>query len=265
MSGQARPNFLNYLWLSLLILSGMIAIAMLQMPRLNTLKQGRGISPETAQKELESSQASLELLKRLPAFGFDNLLADWVFIEFLEYFGDNEARQLTDYRLSPEYFEIIVNRDPRFLDIYPFLSASTSIYAGKPERTIDLIEKGLESLDPHLQSRSYYVWRYKGTDELLFLGDSQAARQSFQKAAEWASIHPDEESQQVAQVSRQTAQFLEKNPDSKSAQVSAWGMVLQNAVDKQTRETAVRRIEELGGKVTVSSDGRVNIQLPEQD
>ncbi|MGB7522110.1 MAG: hypothetical protein WA896_20975, partial [Spirulinaceae cyanobacterium] len=97
------------------------------------------------------------------------------------------------------------------------------------------------------------------------LGDPQAARQSFQKAAEWASIHPDEESQQVAQVSRQTAQFLENNPDSKSAQVSAWGMVLQNAVDKETREAAVLRIEELGGKVTVSEQGVVDVQLPEQD
>ncbi len=265
MSVQARPNFLNYLWLSLLILSGMMAIGILQMPRLNTLKQKQSISSETAKKEVDSSKASLELLQKLPTFGFDNLVADWVFIEFLEYFGDDEARQITDYRLSPEYFKIIVNHDPRFLDIYPFLSASTSIYAGKPELTIELMEKGLKSLDPHQQKHSYYVWRYKGTDELLFLGDPQAARQSFQKAAEWASIYPDEESQQVAQVSRQTAQFLENNSESKSAQVSAWGMVLQNAVDKQTRDTAVRRIEELGGKVIVSPDGRVNIQLPERD
>ncbi len=265
MSVQARPNFLQYLWLCLLILSGIVAISVLQMPRLNNLKQDENLSPETAQKEVESSKASLNLLKKFPAFGFENLVADWVFIEFLEYFGDDEARQLTDYRLSPEYFEIIVDRDPRFLDIYPFLSASTSIYAGQPERSIKLIEQGLKSLNPHVQSRSYYVWRYKATDELLFLGDPQAARQSFQKAAEWASIHPDEESQQVAQVSRQTAQFLENNPDSKSAQVSAWGMVLQNAVDKETREAAVRRIEELGGKVTVSDEGIVNVQLPEQD
>ena len=265
MSVQARPNFLQYLWLSLLILSGIVAIGVLQIPRLNNLKQVQNLSSETAKKEVESNQASLDLLKKSPAFGFDNLVADWVFIEFLEYFGDDEARQLTDYRLSPEYFEIIVDRDPRFLDIYPFLSASTSIYAGQPETTVKLIEKGLKSLSPHQQPRSFYVWRYKATDELLFLGDPQAARQSFQKAAEWASIHPDEESQQVAQVSRQTAQFLENNPDSKSAQVSAWGMVLQNAVDKETREAAVLRIEELGGKVTVSEQGVVDVQLPEQD
>lgn len=127
------------------------------------------------------------------------------------------------------------------------------------------MEKGLKSLSPKAPPKSYYVWRYKGTDELLFLGDSQAARKSFEKAAEWASVYADPESQNVAAISRQTAQFLARNPNSKYAQVGAWSMVLQNAVDDRTRQIAISRIEGLGGKVVVTPEGEVRIQLPEKD
>jgi hypothetical protein len=125
--------------------------------------------------------------------------------------------------------------------------------------------KGLKLLSPQDPPKSYYVWRYKATDELLFLGDAQAARQSFEKAADWASTYPDEESQTVAAISRQTAQFLARNPVSKSAQVTAWSMVLTSAPDDRTRQLAINRIEALGGKVVITPEGAVRLQLPTQD
>ena len=40
------------------------------------------------------------MLKNLPSFGFDNLIADWTFLKFLQYFGDDEARDVTGYDLA---------------------------------------------------------------------------------------------------------------------------------------------------------------------
>ena len=243
-----------------------LAIGVLQLPQLNKIStKAKTTSLQELKKEVDAEKARLKLLQRFPAFGFNNLFADWVFLGFVQYFGDDEVRQLTGYSLSPEYFEVILDRDPRFREAYLFLSASSSLYAAMPERSVVLMEKGLKFLKPQDPPQSYYVWRYKGTDELLFLGDAQAARKSFEKAAEWASVYADPDSQNVAAISRQTAQFLARNPNSKYAQVGAWSMVLQNAVDDRTRQIAISRIEGLGGKVVVTPEGEVRIQLPEKD
>ena len=266
MLSQSRQNLNQSVAASLVAFVCVFAVGLLQVPQLTQLRTGaKNASPEALQKEVETEKLRLNLLKKLPAFGFDNLLGDWVFIGFLVYFGDNEARAHTGYELSPEYFNIIVDRDPRFLGAYIGLSTSISMYAGMPDKSVALMNKGLQSMSPEVPSKSYYIWRYKGTDELLFLGNAQAARQSFEKAAEWASVYFDPESKNVSEISRQTAQFLARNPNSKSAQVSAWSMVLTNAVDNRTRKIAISHIEALGGKVIVSPDRALKIQLPPKD
>ncbi|MBV9384884.1 MAG: hypothetical protein JOZ78_00485 [Chroococcidiopsidaceae cyanobacterium CP_BM_ER_R8_30] len=125
--------------------------------------------------------------------------------------------------------------------------------------------KGLKSLSPKVPQRSYYIWRYKGIDELLFLGDAKAAKHSFAMAANWASFYSDAESKQVAAISRGTAQFLSRNPKSKWAQVAAWVMVLNNQVDERTRGIAVHRLKALGAKVVVTPQGAAQVQLPRKD
>ncbi|MEQ8975850.1 MAG: hypothetical protein RIE73_36385 [Coleofasciculus sp. C1-SOL-03] len=266
MLTQSSQSLRQSLFPSLIALLCIIVVGGLQIPQLNQL-QGKGEtpSPTELQRQIEAEKVRLNLLQKVPTFGFDNLLADWVFLNFLQYFGDDQARDVTGYQLSPDYFEVILTRDPRFLDAYFFLSGSTSLYAGMPDRSVELMEEGLQQLSPQVPRKSYYIWRYKAIDELLFLGDAQAARQSFEKAAEWASTYEDEESQYVASISRQTAQFLERNPSSKSAQVSAWSMVLQNAMDDRTRQRAINQIEALGGKVVTTPEGAVKIQLPQRD
>jgi hypothetical protein len=247
------------------VVSCLGGIFFLQQSRLESLTQQATLSKEQAERQSQAAEAQLQFLQKLPSLGFDNLIADWAFLQFLQYFGDEEARRKTGYGLSPEFFEIIVDRDPRFLRAYPFLSSSVSIYAGKPEKTVELMKKGLQSLSPKTTPGAYYLWRYKATDELLFLGDAQAARRSFEKAAEWARLSSDLESKAVAQASLQTSQFLSENPDSKRAQVNAWLMVLSNAPDQPTQELAIQRIQKLGGQVSISPQGEVKVQLPEQD
>ena len=145
------------------------SISLIQMPKLQKLLTSQqSISVETLEKDLKKESLRLNLLKNVPSFSYKNLIADWVYIDFLQFFGDDEARDRTGYRLSPEYFEVILGRDPRFLDAYLGLSVSSSLYGGMPEKSIALMDKGLKSLSPQLPKKSYYIWRYKGTDELLF-------------------------------------------------------------------------------------------------
>lgn len=256
MLSQSRQNLNQLVAASLVALLGIGAVGLLQVPQLNRLRnRAKTASPQAFQQDANLENLRLNLLQKSPAFGFDNLFADWVFLNFLQYFGDDDARAVTGYRLSPKYFEIIVNRDPRFLGSYLGLSTSISMYSGMPEKSVALMEQGLKSMTPQTPPKSYYVWRYKGIDELLFLGRTQAARQSFEKAAEWASTYSDQESQNVAALSRRMTAFLARNPNSKTAQVLAWSLVLNSAPDARTQKIAVSRIEALGGKVIITPQG----------
>lgn len=240
-------------------------ITFLQQKKLESLTQEGNVTTEQAQRQERQTQAQLKILQNLPSLGFDNLIADWTFLQFLQYFGDGEVRRKTGYTLSPEFFEIIVNRDPHLIESYSFISSSVSVYSGQPEKAVALMEKGLESLSPKTDPKGYMVWRYKGINELLFLNKPQAAQRSFEKAAEWASRSSDPQSQNIARISRQTAQYLANNPTSKRAQISSWASVLSNAPDQPTRKLAIQQIQKLGGEVSISPQGEVKIQLPEQD
>lgn len=251
---------------SLAICLCILGIGLLQFPQLQKLlneKQTKSL--ETLAREIKTENIRLRLLRQMPSFGYDNLIAGWEYLNFLQYFGDEELRAKTGYSLTPEYFEVILERDPRFLAAYQSLSSSTSIYAGMPERSIELMAKGLKKLSPQVPQKSYYIWRYKGIDELLFLGNTQAAQQSFATAAEWAKTYTDEESKTAVIISQRTAEFLSNNPDSKYARISTWAMILNNQVDERTRQRAVREIEALGGKIVTTPEGSNKIIFPEKD
>lgn len=251
-----RVKFLNALGIALLS----IAAVSLQYFRLVTLKQGTDYTPQTAERQrLEATR--LRSINQLPAFGFENLLADGMFLGFLQYFGNSQQRREFGYGLAPIYFEGLIERDPRFTDAYLYLSNTVSLYLGQPERSVALMKKGLTSLNPTTPPRSYYIWRFKAIDELLFLGDGEAAKQSFEKSAEWARQSSDEEAPLVAEISSQTAQFLAQNPVSRAAQISAWAQVLVGARDEETEKIATEKIEALGGTIVVNEGGQVSVNF----
>lgn len=267
MTAHSHPThrWTRSLFPFLVAVAGGAAIALLQLPQLQTLKHRTQLPPRSElERNLAAEATRLALWRNLPTFGYDNLVADWAFLNFLQYFGDTPVREQTDYRLSPEFFEIVIQHNPFFLQAYPFLSTSSAMYAGLPERSIELTTQGLASLSPEIP-RAHYVWRNKAIDQLLFLGDAQAARRSFETAADWAEAANDPESQNAADFSRQTAQFLATNPDSKNAQVAAWMLVLSSAPDDRTRQIAIGQIQQLGGEITARPDGTFGVIPPAQD
>jgi hypothetical protein len=251
---------------SFIVLLTYCGIVHLQLSRLSQLER-KADQPRSKMeylREEHQTQASLQLLATLPTFGFDNLISNWSFLNFLQYFGDDLARDQTGYRAIPDFFQIIVDRDPHFLDAYPYLSASVSLYAGQPKQTVSLLQKGIDSIPPTMQSKAYFLWQSKATDELLFLGRTQDARRSYEMVASWASQSKDSQMQAIAARSRQTAQFLTSNPDSRRARVGSWYNILTNAVDDPTRQFASQQIKALGGEI-VQVNGAFQVKLPQVD
>ncbi len=246
------------------LIFGFTGIAYLQQSKLKPQENPTTKAEYLQQEKLEKLQ--LDFLKVFPALGFENVLADWIYLRFIQYFGDGEARENTGYSLSPDYFTAVVDRDPKFVDAHLKLAASTSIFAGEPQITIQLLDKSLQSVPVKLVSasyRPYYLWVYKGIDELLFLGDTEAAKKSYITASQWAKTYDDSASQGLAERTQATAQFLAKNPRSIIAQIGAWSMVLSSTSDTKTQQRALIEIKGLGGEVVATPEGKLVIKVPD--
>ncbi|MEM9772198.1 MAG: hypothetical protein AAF889_11495 [Cyanobacteria bacterium P01_D01_bin.73] len=202
------------------------------------------------------TQARLDLLKAIPTGGFDNLVANWAYLDYLQYFGDEDTRNATGYSLNDDYFDVMVERDPRFLAIYPFLSAGVSFYMGRPETAIALMEKGAESLSPEDQPESFWIWRHMALDRLLLTGDIPGTIQNFERAASWAEGTPGQES--YGPFFRDTANFLRQNPDSTAVQIYGWQTVFYDAIDEPIRQRAEQELAKLGLRKVVNEQGRAS-------
>ena len=259
-----RINYRNlfYSWLVPFFVSISLSstIFHLQKSQLTAVSKDRSYDYE---QQEQITKSYLNLFKTIPSFGFDNLLADWIYLGFIQYFGDYDARKVTGNALSSDYFSAVVNHDPRFVNAYLRLAPATTLYSGKPHVTVNLLTKVLKSLSPDIP-KSYLLWTYKGVDELLFLGDTQAARESYAMAAKWARGQEDETSRTIGERAEETAEFLASNPDSKKAQASSWMMIYSNARDEQVRNLALQQIESLGGELVIEGN-KITVKMPEDN
>jgi hypothetical protein len=237
----------------------MVAMVEMQQEKVKTLTKEKLLERNYSQ-ESRLENAQVELLKNMPAFGFDNMLANWAMLQFIQYYGDGDARRETGYGLSPDFMEIVTKNDPKFVRAYLMMSVASSVNAGKPERTIEIMNKGLAKLSPDVTD-AYFIWLYKGVDELLFLGDIPAAKKSYQMAADWAKIAGNEF---IEKSARGTVKFLETNPDSRAPRVGAWMLVWISSQDEETRRLAKENIEKLGGKLVVVNNNQV-MAIPPKD
>lgn len=250
--------------ISFLALSGsMVSVVFLQR---NSLKQFEAIQDQdTYIKEQEQFSTIAKIQKQLPSFGYNNLLADWSFLQFVGYFGDGRARQITGYSTVTDYFEDIVNRDPHFMQSNLVMSSANSLFAGRPQKTVDLLNKALETVTPETPHYPFLLWTYKATDETLFLGDLEAARNSYEIAAQWASLRQDEIGEEMSRRYQNKVEFLASNPDPTQAQFGAWMSALSATQDRKTQDYILNKLKELGTEITISPDGRLDIKPPKLD
>jgi hypothetical protein len=212
--------------------------------------------PERVQQQ---EQGGLKLLQRMPTLNYDNLLADWLFLRFLGYFGDDLARSQTGYDLIPEYFDPIVRLDPRFLAIYPFLSTGISYYLGNPELAGQYMERGIQALSPEVNPDGFAILRFRGLDQLLLEGDIPGTIETYYRIADWFDRIDKPDS---AQQFRQGAEFLKQHPESLQPRFWGWQEVYYNAVDRRVQERAEQELIQLGALKQEDDRGNVVFILP---
>lgn len=247
---------------------GLIALCLqgiifLQQNRLKEVQQLNDL--ESYRQQEKQLAINLEFAQKLPSLGFNNLVADWSYLQFIQYFGDTVAREKVGYALIPQYFKLLVQQDPKFLSAYVQLSPACSMFAGRPDLTVALMNQALGSMSPETDPEAYYLWFYKGLDELLFLGNTSAAQHSYQTASTWARQSPSPSSEELAATAEGMTQFLQRNPDSRRLRISSWMLVYNNTLDQRVKDYVIQQIRQLGGDVIISTQNgetRTRVLLP---
>ncbi len=197
-------------------------------------------------QEEQRVKSRIKLQKIVPTFGFNNLKADWLFLNFIQYFGDKSARNQTGYNLTSEYFAAIINYDIKFLEAYLTLANANTMYAAQPEQSISFIEEILDSTSPKNYSELYYLlWLYKAYDELFFLGNIQAAKFSYSQIKQWSEQEQPNRQNNITANYFPNPEFLNTNPDITQAQILAWSTVLPHVRDIQTQQKIKEKITNL--------------------
>ena len=241
---------------ALVAASAFAAAFFLQATNLSEVSSPKEADPWQAEQQ---EKLQLQAIPEVTFLNYNNLIADWTFLRYLQYFGDDKAREQTGYSLNPIYFDLIIKWDPRFVDIYPFLSTGVSLYAGRPDESVRLIQQGIKSLSPQIDPQSYIVWRYDGIDRLLLLGDIQGSVASHDRGADWAQAAGFLLSS--ARL-RRIAELLRQNPDSTMARFNSWVYVFKQSGDRLAQERAVLEILKLGGRVRETEGGGIEFVPP---
>ncbi len=204
----------------------------------------------------QDQERVLNWQKQSPSLGFSNLKANWSYLNFINYFGDRHARDTIGYKLVPDYFEAIAAIDPHFTQAHLNFSIANSMFAGNPEKTIVLMEKVLESVDPESEQAAL-LWTSKGLDELLFLGDKEAAIASYKMAAKWANLPTSDRPDGLTIKDLEKALESTDEIDVKSAQIRAWSSVLVYIKDNQRRGEIISKIDSLKDEILVLEKTKV--------
>lgn len=212
--------------------------------------------------EQEQLAVRLALLERLPSLGFDNLIADWTFMQYLQYFGDEAAREKTGCRLNATYLDIITERDARFLGPYLFVPSGVSYCQGEPQQSVELLDRGVTAIDSDLHDNAFIVPLLEALDRLLLLGDVDGAIAAYETAAERAANS--DRFTELAPRLRDRAEFLRRNPRAEEARFLGWQEVYNTATDDRVRERAIAELKELGVQVVRQEDGSVQFIPPDE-
>jgi len=244
-----------------IVVGALAAIVAIQRPYLQQMTASAVASDEAQRQE----KSRLAVLSRLPSVGFGNVLADWTFLNLIQYDGDSETRQAVGYELAPQYFETITRFDPRFVDTYIFLSGILSHQMGRPEEAIALMDRGTTALTPDADPRAFLVWRIKGSDQLVLLNNVAESARSYDTAGDWALKSRDESVRPTGPILKQTAAFLRTDPNKQTLLLWSWSAIYDQAVmtrDRKTQDKARAKLTQIGAIERKDDRGNSYFILP---
>lgn len=205
-------------------------------------------------------EQNFAIASTLDSLGYGSLAASWLWMEFIQYYGDTPARRREGYSLTYDYLDKITQLDDQFLRAYRYIAVTVGFSAGQPQLADQLMQRGLEAMTPQTQPEGYRLHLDRAVNYFLLLGDPEAGRRSYYAAGQWfqqAGLQGDQ-----PEGWRQLGDRLVESPDSEEVQFMVWYQVFNSTADPVTQERALIEMSQLGGQMERDHEGRLRVIPP---
>lgn len=197
-----------------------------------------------------SEEITLDTLEKLPNLGNRNLVADFLWLRFSQYFGDTQARAKSGYGLSYKYLKAITDKDPHFANAYRIANLAIAYKMGRTDLAEALLIKGIRA-----NPDAYLLWQARGFLHFLYTGDIAKAVYSFRRNAGLAVAVGGNRLQYWGNYWFAMSRYLEVSKSNVWTRRQIWMEVYTNASDAITKGLALAQLGKLG--VFQSKDGRL--------
>ena len=113
-------------------------------------------------KDFAPSAVALKML----SLGFEQLLADFYWLSFIQYVGDSEARAQDRYADAEKYVDIVAGLDPKFLKVYYFSAFIIGSEQHRPDLAAEIIDRGIAA-----NQDNWYLPFIAGINQYLYAHD----------------------------------------------------------------------------------------------
>lgn len=166
---------------------------------------------------------SLESI-RFVSLGFEKLLADFYWLQFIGYVGDGRSREIDKYERGAEYLQVVTGLDPHFIPAYWYAAFVVGGDADQPARAGELIERGMQS-----NSDSWFLPFIAGVNQCLFARNFGKAANYYLLAARYPGA-PNWLSAQAAILKTDAPRLVKEG--------HSWLSIYESAMDEKVKEHA---------------------------
>lgn len=144
--------------------------------------QRRATGPETFRTSLFLPSSNYV---RAMTVGYEIIASDMFWIRAIQAFGGGGTRTQNIDQLE-HYFNVITDLDPRHIEVYTFANMILGEEAGRHEKALAMIDKGIEN-NPHMYKLPYYGAFYA----FWTMHDGERAKRYVRRALDWCPDAPD--------------------------------------------------------------------------
>ncbi|MEN9251770.1 MAG: hypothetical protein Q6K99_00055 [Thermostichales cyanobacterium BF4_bins_65] len=228
-----------------------------------------------AYRSLEPAQqrlATINTARTWKHLGFSNLIAGFLWLDFVQFYGLNIIREPDEIRfrrryheISYDYLETITHLDPRFIQPYTVALNAVGWKQGRPDLARLLLVRGFLHRQDFSEQELIFVPLINLNLALIYLliyASPESVAFTFNTLADWAEqLGPKIQSrlQLDPSLTRITGQNLASRliDDPVYAEFLGWQQVFLGADDPEVQAIGRRELERIGASFRQAEDGRI--------
>ncbi len=214
-----------------------LLVVVIQYSHLRTIA-GLERQPRQSAEEYLPSSLALKML----SLGFDQFLADFYWLQFVQYLGDSEQRAKDNYADAERYVDLIASLDPKFINAYYFAAFIIGSEQHSPNLAAQIIDRGIEA-----NQDSWYLPFIAGINQYLYAHDEVKAAKYYRMAAKFPEA--------PKWLGRQ-AEILEAKIPSTIKEINVWDSIYNSSTDSVIKERARKKLASLWLKVYKTSPAK---------